>query len=89
MATNCVRWALYESPCDDHEDLVVLTALADHASQTGQVDIAPSIIAKRLGMPPADIGRAIRRLKAGRLLTLGERGKVAHLNLGARRGVAA
>ena len=85
MATNAVRWALYESPADDYRDVVILAALGDHASHNGDVGISAGVVAKRLGMPAADVNESIRRLRQAGLVRLDGHGKVAGLNLDGRR----
>lgn len=81
MSTSAVRWALYHAPCDDPHDLVVLTALADHASGAdGNLNnIATATIAKKLGIPQSDANVSIRRLRKAGLVELGDRGKIARI----------
>ncbi len=86
VITPVVRWAPYQAPlCDNHEDLVILVALADHAGAEGQVDIGPPMLAKKLGMERKAVTAAFRRLERAGLVEIGEGGRAAGLAIERRR----
>jgi hypothetical protein len=74
VSTAAIRWALYSSACDDYRDLVVLVALADHASADGAADITVPSLARKLGMPARDVAASMRALSTARLVRLSARG---------------
>ncbi len=87
MATNAIRWALYEAPKIKAEERVVLIALGDHAAQDGGGNfISTSSLARKLHMGVRAVERCLIQLERQGIICLagGSPPVVVQLNLEVR-----